>query len=215
VQKQRTGRGQYIDMASQESIAVLIGDVILDYVMNQRVQTRKGNKGYRIAPHNCYRCAGEDEWISIAVDANPEWEGLCRSMDRLDLIHDPRFASAEDRYRHQDELDPIISEWAQDKKSYDVMVRLQAAGVAATPTLSSEGLFKDPHVRDRGVFYRVEHPVIGNDWVIAPPWRLSETPAQIRRHAPLLGEHNAYVFGELLGMTTAEIERLKEEKVIY
>jgi crotonobetainyl-CoA:carnitine CoA-transferase CaiB-like acyl-CoA transferase len=136
-------------------------------------------------------------------------------MDRPDLIHDPRFASAEGRYHHQDELDPIISKWTQDKKSYDVMMRLQAAGVAATPTLSSEGLFKDPHVRDRGVFCRVEHPVIGNDWVIAPPWRLSETPAHIRRHAPLLGEHDAYVFGELLGMTPAEIERLKEEKVIY
>ena len=215
VQKQRTGKGQYIDMASQESIAVLMGDVILDYVMNQRIQTRRGNKGYRIAPHNCYRCSGEDKWISIAVATDREWEGLCRTMDRPDLIRDIRYATPEDRYRQQDELDRIISEWTGDKEGYELTARLQSAGVAAAPTLSSEGLFKDSHVRDRGVFLQVEHPVIGKDWVIAPPWRLSETPAQINRHAPLLGEHNNYVFGELLGMSSAEITRLEQEKIIY
>ena len=67
----------------------------------------------------------------------------------------------------------------------------------------------------RRVFLQVEHPTIGDDWVIAPPWRLSETPAQINRHAPLLGEHNEYVFGELLGMSSVEIKRLEKEKVIY
>jgi len=215
VQKQRTGKGQYVDMASQESIAVLIGDVILDYVMNQRIQTRRGNKGYRIAPHNCYRCAGEDKWISIAVATNREWEGLCSAMGRLDLLEDQRFAIPEDRYKNQDELDRMISDWTMDKEGYELMECLQKAGVAAAPTLSSEGLFNDPHIRDRGVFRQVEHPVIGKDWVIAPPWRLSETPAQINRHAPLLGEHNEYVFGELLGMSAGEIERLKQEKVIY
>jgi len=215
VQKQRTGKGQYVDMASQESIAVLIGDVILDYVMNQRIQTRRGNKGYRIAPHNCYRCAGEDKWISIAVATNREWEGLCSAMGRLDLLEDQRFAIPEDRYKNQDELDRMISDWTRDKEGYELMECLQKAGVAAAPTLSSEGLFNDPHIRDRGVFRQVEHPVIGKDWVIAPPWRLSETPAQINRHAPLLGEHNEYVFGELLGLSAGEIERLKQEKVIY
>ena len=215
VQKQRTGKGQYVDMASQESIAVLIGDVILDYVMNQRIQTRRGNKGYRIAPHNCYRCAGEDKWISIAVATNREWEGLCSAMGRLDLLEDQRFAIPEDRYKNQDELDRMISDWTRDKEGYELMECLQKAGVAAAPTLSSEGLFNDPHIRDRRVFRQVEHPVIGKDWVIAPPWRLSETPAQINRHAPLIGEHNEYVFGELLGMSARKIERLKQEKVIY
>jgi len=215
VQKQRTGKGQYVDMASQESIAVLIGDVILDYVINQRVQTRRGNKGYRIAPHNCYRCAGEDKWISIAVATNEEWEGLCRAVGRPDLAKDERFALPEDRYKNQEALDQMISDWTRDKERYELMEELQQAGVAAAPTLSSEGLFKDPHVRDRGVFQQVEHPAIGQDWVIAPPWRLSETPAQINRHAPLLGEHNEYVFEELLGMSETEVEKLKQEKVVF
>ena len=144
VQRQRTGKGQYVDMASQESISVLIGDVILDYVMNHRVQTRRGNRGYRIAPHNCYRCMGEDKWISIAVAADEEWKGLCRAMERPDLAEEDRFSTVEDRYKNQDELDRIISDWTRDKDNYDLTARLQAAGVAAAPTLSSEGLFKDP-----------------------------------------------------------------------
>ena len=131
---------------------------MLDYVMNQRIQTRKGNKGYRIAPHNCYRCSGDDKWISIAVATNEEWEGLCRTMARPDLIMDERFALPDDRYKNQEELDRIVAEWTRDKESHELMTRLQTAGVAAAATLSSEGLFKDPHVRDREFSYRWNIP---------------------------------------------------------
>ena len=92
---------------------------------------------------------------------------------------------------------------------------LQAAQVAASPSFSSEGLFKDPHLQERGFFQQVDHPVIGKDWVVAPSWKLSETPAEIRRHAPLLGEHNDLVFRQMLGMSPEEIKKLEEEQVIY
>jgi benzylsuccinate CoA-transferase BbsF subunit len=95
------------------------------------------------------------------------------------------------------------------------MGKLQKAGVAATPSLSSEALFKDPHLKERDVFVQVEHPVIGEDWVIAPPWRLSATPAGIKRRSPLLGEHNDLIFHGLLGMSRDEIKQLEEEQVIY
>ncbi len=74
---------------------------------------------------------------------------------------------------------------------------------------------KDPHLKTRDVFKCVNHPVIGDDWVVNPPWHLSETPASIERHAPLIGEHNEKVFGELLGMSSNEIKKLEEEEVIY
>jgi benzylsuccinate CoA-transferase BbsF subunit len=214
-QHQRTGKGQYIDMASQESIAVLIGDTLLDYVMNQRSPMRKGNKDYRMVPHNCYRCAGEDNWISIAVGTDPEWENLCRVMGQPELAQEERFSTIDARLRNETELDRIIGAWTKDQRCYEVMESLQEAGVAAAPSLSSKGLFNDPHLRDREVFVQVDHPVIGKDWVIAPPWRLSGTSAGIYRHAPLLGEHNPYVFGELLGMSAKEIEELEAEQVIY
>lgn len=214
-QRQRTGKGQYIDMASQETIAVLIGEALLDYIVNQRVQMRRGNEEPGIAPHNCYRCKGEDQWISIAVANKEEWRRLCDCMGRPDLARDERFVTAEKRFTHREALDEIISDWTRERNAYEVMEQLQKAGIAAAPSLSSEGLFKDPHLKERGVFRSVRHPVIGDTWVVAPPWRLSSTPAEIHRHAPLLGEHNEYVFGQLLGMTREEIRRLEQEEVMY
>ena len=95
------------------------------------------------------------------------------------------------------------------------MHQLQEPGVAAAPSLSNKALFQDPHLEERGTFVQVDHPHLKKDWVLAPPWRLSDTPASIRRHAPSLGEHSQRIFEELLGMSPAEIETLKEEQVIY
>lgn len=214
-QHQRTGKGQYIDMASQESIAVLMADVLLDYVMNKNIQTRRGNKVQGMTPHNCYPCLGEDRWISIAVATDEEWRDLCQVMGCPHLAQDERFSNMEKRQNNVEALDRIIGDWTRKMDCYDLMEKLQQAGVAAAPSLSSKGLFEDPHLKEREVFRQVDHPVIGKDWIIAPPWRLSATPAQVHRHAPLFGEHNEYVFGQLLGMPQEEIRVLEEEQVIY
>jgi benzylsuccinate CoA-transferase BbsF subunit len=183
--------------------------------MNGRVKMRKGNRHDEMAPHNCYRCRGDDNWISIAVANDQEWKALCSVMGDAELAQDARFSSAETRWRNQDQLDQVISDWTMDQDYYEVMHKLQKAGVAATPSLSSKALFNDPHVVARKIFTPVEHPNLGKDWVVAPPWRFSDTPASIRRHGPLLGEHNYEVFERRLGMSREEIERLEEEQVIY
>ncbi len=213
--RQKTGEGQHIDLASQEAIAAMSGDVFMDYILNQRIPQRKGNRHEIMAPHNCYRCRGEDQWISIAVATDKEWEALCRAMGMPELAADERFSDGDLRWENQAALDVIITQWTGDKDNYAVMEALQQAGVAATPSLSGEGLFKDPHLRETGVYTQVDHPEIGTDWAISPPWRLSETPASIRRHAPLLGEHNAYVFCDLLGLSAEEVAALETEQVIY
>lgn len=212
---QQAGEGQYIDLASQEAIAAFAGDIFLDYVMNRRVPVRKGNKDDVMAPHNCYRCKGEDEWISIAVAAQDEWESLCRVMDRSELIQDRRFSDAAARKENEEELDDIIATWTREKDSRELMTLLQNAGVAAAPSMSSEALFSDPHLRERNVFRQVEHPVIGRNWVITPPWRLTETPASIRSPGPLLGEDTDEILQGCLGMSSEEIQRLKDDRVIY
>ncbi len=214
-QHQRTGKGQYIDLASQETIAVLNGEALMDYILNQHVRMRRGNTDDLMAPHNCYRCAGEDNWVSIAVADDQEWQGLCRVMGRPELARDERFADQKKRLENQTDLDRIIAEWTRNQDYYQVMEKLQKEGVAATVVLSAEGLFKNSHVRERRILQQIEHPEVGDDWVVAPPWRLSATPAGIHRHARLLGEHNDYVFNELLGMSTDEIEKLQTEQVIF
>lgn len=212
---QQTGEGQYIDLASQEAIATFAGDIFLDYVMNNRVQIRNGNKDEMMAPHNCYRCKGDDKWIAIVVAAQDEWDSLCGAMGKPELAADDRFKDLPSRKANEVELDAIITEWTINFGDYEIMEKLQHAGVAATPSLSSEALFSDPHLQERNVFRQVEHPVIGKNWVIGPPWRLTETPATFRSYGPLLGEHTDEIFTAYLGMSMDEIEKLKEEQVIY
>ena len=95
------------------------------------------------------------------------------------------------------------------------MALLQSAGVAAMPSFNAEEILSDPHVKARGLINEVEHPVMGKKVVINPSWKLSETPARIKKASPLLGEHNEDVFCDLLGMSKTEVSHLMEEKVIY
>lgn len=213
--RQRTGQGQHIDFSSSESVSVLMGDVLMDYTMNNRAEHRQGNRDSFMAPHNCYRCKGEDKWISIAIANDREWQAFCEAMGNPDWAKDRRFSGGLSRHQHQAELDGLIETWTINHTHREAMEILQKAGVAAVPSFTSADLIPDPHLRERGFWLDVEHPVIGNTVVSAPPWKLSETPIEVRRHAPLIGEHNHYVFGELLGLSSAQIARLEEESVIY
>ncbi|BBB01360.1 putative CoA transferase [Actinacidiphila reveromycinica] len=213
--RRRTGQGQYIDMASGEALSCLIGDVTMDYLMNGRSPSRDGNRDAIMAPHNCYRCAGDDQWISIAVGTEAEWEGLCDAMGRPAWTGDADFSGAYERWRHQERLDALVQEWTSAIPAEEVMHRLQKHGVAAVPSFDAERLFDNEHLRERGSITSVEHPVLGERQAISPPWQMSATPPKIDRYAPLLGEHNDYVLREMLGLPDDEIARLVEEKVVY
>jgi benzylsuccinate CoA-transferase BbsF subunit len=215
IYRQETGEGQYIDAASQEVIACLIGDSIMDYTMNGRVQSRDGNRDEIMAPHNCYRCLGEDKWINIAVSTEEEWQILCQVMGNPDWSKEARFSDAYNRWQNQEELDKLLESWTINYSNYDLMHTLQKAGVAAVPSFTSEDLFADPHLAEREFSQVFERPRTGNYVIIAPPWKLSATPARIVQDAPSLGEHNEYVFGKLLGISREEINKLQEEGVLY
>ena len=210
-----TGEGQHIDTSSTEVNSVLIGEVLMDYSANQRVQSRTGNRDEQMAPHNCYRCRGEDKWVSIAIANDEEWQAFVSAIGNPPWAEGSRFSDCYGRWQHQEELDRLIEEWTLAHTHYEVMQILQAAGVAAVPSFNSEELYRDPHLNKRHFWEIVEHPVIGKQTVTTPPWKLSETPARIPRAAPLLGEHNQYIFGELLCMSEDEISRLQAEKVVY
>lgn len=211
----QTGEGQHIDLSSRETISVLIGESILDYTMNRRVPFRQGNRDEIMAPHNCYPCRGDNKWLSIAVATEEEWQALCQAMGNPPWTEEERFSDGYRRWQDQEELDRLIGEWTINYTHWELMERLQKAGVAAVPSFSGEELFQDPHLKERRFSTVVEHPRIGKRVVVAAPWKLSSTPARVPRYAPLLGEHNEYVFGQLLGMSQEEITRLEREGVIY
>jgi crotonobetainyl-CoA:carnitine CoA-transferase CaiB-like acyl-CoA transferase len=213
--RQHTGQGQHIDLSSSEAISCLVGDALMDYTMNHRVQERKGNRDDFMVPHGCYRCRGRDSWVTIAVSTEDEWRAFCKASGNPPWAEDERFFNADNRRRNQTELDKLVSDWTKKYTDYEVTEILQNAGVAAAPTLSGEMVSKDAHSRERGFFTEVEHPELGKRIVVGAPWRLSATPAIKPRPAPLMGEHNQYVLNELLGISQEEIDQLVEEQVVY
>jgi crotonobetainyl-CoA:carnitine CoA-transferase CaiB-like acyl-CoA transferase len=213
--RQETGKGQYIDSSSSEVINSMIGDQMMDYAMNGRSPGRHGNTDAVMAPHSVYRCAGEDEWVSIAVGNEAEWQGLVRALGNPAWAAEAAFATMADRKANEAALNARIAEWTASKGSVEAMHLLQAEGVPATPAFKASDLFNDPHVLERGQVQEIEHPVLGRRKTITSPYRMSETPPQIWGSAPLLGADNDYVFRDLLGLIDSEIARLVEARVIY
>lgn len=213
--RERTGKGQYIDMSQWESSMVVLAEGIMDYTMNGTQPPRSGNRDPWMAPHGIFPCAGEDRWVSIACGSDEEWRALCQAMGRPELADDPRFRTLADRKANEDELEAIVSEWTSKQDPFEVTRRLQEAGVAAFPPLSNRELAEDPHLNARGFFVEKEHPEVGVRKHAGIPWRMSETPCEVWRAAPVLGQDNEYVFGELLGMSRQQIVDLVEREVIF
>ena len=213
----RTGRGQFIDVSQAQTAAVTIPEVLLDYAANGRAPERIGNADPVMAPHGCYPCRGEDRWIAIAVADDSEWQGLCRVLGRPELAEDPRLSGTLARWENREEIDRLLEAETVGWDSQELMNALQAEGVPAGAVLDSKDLLFNPHLKERG-FYEVVRHHPSTDMPPLPyagrPWKLSETPAVTPRAAPVMGEHNEYVFGELLGMSGDEVTDLERQGVI-
>lgn len=213
--RQKTGEGQYIDLSSSECLSTLIGPELMDFTMNGRSPFRNGNEDAIMAPHGVYRCKGEDKWVSIVVADNKEWKSLCEVMGNPDWCRKDEYGDGFGRWKSRKTIDEKLSEWTRNFTHYELMEKLQRAGVAAMPSFDAEEILNDPHTKARKLFTTVRHPKIGGQTVMNPAWKFSKTPARLAKAGPLMGENNDEIFGSLLGMETGEIERLKAEKVIY
>jgi crotonobetainyl-CoA:carnitine CoA-transferase CaiB-like acyl-CoA transferase len=213
--RESSGEGQAIEIAQWEAAASMLGEGLLDYVMNGRVLGPVGNAHPSMVPHDNYRCAGDDAWVAIAVRSEDEWRAFCHAIGHREWVDDRRFADAHLRRQHRAELDASIAAWTSQHTPYEVMETLQAAGVAAMPVMNLEDQFRDPHLREREIHLECEHPKVGLEFLHGIPWRLGSTPGRISRPAPLLGEHNQYVFSGLLGLPDIEIQRLMEVGALY
>lgn len=207
--------GQHIEVAQIEALLSTMPEPVMMYSMTGTIPGTLGNSNPLMAVHNNYPCKGDDKWVSIAILTDEEWEGLCRAIGRPAWTRDEDFADGYRRWVNRKALDRRIAEWTKTKTPNEVMEILQKEGVAAAPCEDTEDRFFDPHFQARRILVEVEHPSTGVDWIPNVLCRLSETPGAIRRPAPRLGEHNGYVFHELLGLPQTEIERLIDEKVIF
>lgn len=212
--RQVTGEGQHVDLSQAETVIPHMGEAIMDYTLNGRVARPMGNRDPSMAPHGCYRCRGDDRWVTIAVCSEEQWEALRRAMGDPEWAREERFATLEGRLAHQDDLDRGIEEWTRERDSYEVMGILQAQGVAAGPVVKPSDLYRDPHLKERGFFREVAHREVGRRRYPGMCFTFSRTPAEVRIPPNCLGEHNGYVYGELLGMSKGEIARLEQEQLI-
>ena len=226
LQARRTGQGMHIDYAATEAGMALLGPYFLDFAVNGRPTRRPdfppGNHSEwpSVAPHNAYRTAGidrqgQDWWVFIACETQDQWEALCEVMGKPELLSDPRFATMEARVANQDVLDEIISTWTAPRRRYDIMTRLQEVGVIAAVVQTAEDRVEyDPQLQHRDLYTTITHPEIGEFQYERFPPRMSRTPATYTLRSPMVREHQEYVFGELLGLSTPQMDDLREQKII-
>ena len=212
--RRRTGQGQLIDLSLNESLMSFLGEAFLEYGLTGRDPSQQGNRHPRMAPHGCYRCSGQDQWVAIAVRDDQEWTRLCAAVGHAEWAERIEWATLAGRLEHHDELDAAISEWTKERDHYEVMRALQAAGVPAGAVLQNWEMLSDPHVYHRGFYVMTEHPETGVLPFPGMPWKLSATPGSVRLPAPLFGQHNQDILGGILGLSTEEIAQLEAEEVI-
>ena len=213
----RTGQGMWVDLAMYQVGVTFVGAGLLDFAFNGRRTQRWGNRHSFMAPHGCYPCAGDDQWVTLAVRDDTEWQRFCRVIGQPELAGDARFADSLARHQRQDELDTIVARWTSSRAHYEAMRELQAQGIPAGPVLNGKQLLADPHLRSRGFFEKAEHPPetgLGHREYVSRGWRLSGNSVQIRSGAPMLGEANEFVLGQVLGLDLAEVQRLRDDGVI-
>jgi benzylsuccinate CoA-transferase BbsF subunit len=198
--RRETGEGQHIDISQVEAMASLLGDAFIP----------PGETAFQ----GVYRCRGEDRWCAIAIATDEEWRRFKEALSRPPWADEERFASPTSRLKNKEKLDGLIEGWTGKHTAEEVMALLQKNGVAAGVIQSAADLARDPQLRERGFFIELGHPELGKTVSDASPVRLSATPAVYTRPAPLPGQDNGYVYGELLGLSNGEIKRLKGQGVI-
>jgi crotonobetainyl-CoA:carnitine CoA-transferase CaiB-like acyl-CoA transferase len=213
--RKRTGRGQYIDVALWSAATVLAAEGWMEYAMNGTEMPRQGNRDVWMAPHNCFRCRGEDAWVAIACGTEGEWRALCQVMGQPQLADDPRFRTVSDRKTHEDELEQCLTAWTTQHDRWEITRQLQAVGVAAFPSMSSKDLVEDVHLNGRGFFTRLPHLQVGTQTHTGIPWIFTNAPNGVRSPAPLLGQHTDEVLRDVLRYTDEDIARLREQQVLY
>jgi crotonobetainyl-CoA:carnitine CoA-transferase CaiB-like acyl-CoA transferase len=213
-QRRRTGQAQHIDLAAREVASAMIGDVLIQASLGL-TPVRPGNSHLSMAPHGVYPTQQPDSWLTLAVRNDAEWQALVRELDQSAASSDPRFATGAARLRHRDELDVLLTHWLAACNADATAERLQSAGVCAHVSWSMLDIARDPHLRARGATTEVSAPDIPPRLAVGAPARFSKTDeVGIRRLTPALGEDEDYVFGELLGLSSARRADLERREVI-
>jgi len=206
--RQRTGEGQFVEMAHVGGMLALAAAGIVEQSATGRPPRRIGNRHPLFAPHGAFRCAGQDQWVVIAVRNDDDWKEVSAAIGRPDL------ARVEDRRAREAELEDAICEWSRQQSPEHAMAELQRRGVPAARVMTSTDVIADPHLAARGFWQELTRPVAGAHKVSTAPFREGAAPYAARSPAPTVGQHNAEVLGDELGLSPATLADLEKNGVI-
>ncbi len=219
--RERTGKGLYIDSSQTEIGICLSATALLDFQANRNPWRRVGNRSpwKKAAPHNTYRARGEDQWVVIACFTEEEWAALCKELGKGEWLSNPCFATLEARLENQGELDALVEEETVKLERYEIMHRLQRAGVpSGVCQTAQDRVERDPQLQHLEWLVDLPQKLIGTWPVKQYPVALSATPGHVggrlNRASPAPSEHNAHVLQDVLGLTPDAVEELAREGVI-
>ncbi len=214
--RERTGRGQFIDLAQGEATLQRAAAPLMDWLLNGRDSKPRGNRGSAMAPHGVYPAAGDDAWLAVVVRSDAEWSALCGLAGHLDRLE---WRTMRGRLADQDALDDALSRWTRQHEAMELSIDLQGRGVPAFPLMDPTALLIDDDYASLSyagldLSAEVAEPLRNGALYTGAPWKLSRTPASIAGPVPNRGEHDDEVYGELLGLDDAARSELREAGVI-
>ena len=207
-----TGEGQLVDLSLLESSAAILANVASNYLIGGIEPSRMGNAHFNIAPYEVFRA--RDRWLTLGALNQRQWENLCAVVDRKQIIADPFFATNQDRVANRESLAEVLNEVFAARDAREWIKELHQVGIPSGVINSIEDVFNHPQAQARDLKIEIDHPTIGEVAFPGFPYKFSETPAQVHRPPPLLGEHTEEVLVDLLGYSPQEVASYREHGVI-
>lgn len=214
VSREKTGKGERIDVAMNDACFSVCTDEAMDLNLSMGIPVRTGNRLSRLAPWNSYQA--KDGYVVICVANNSQWHAFLEAIERDDLKNDPRFKDQQGRHRHSDEVERIIGEWIKDLTKGEVVERLGQKKVPCEAIAEFDEVLKSSQLKYREMIQDVIHPLSGNTGLKAAdfPIKFSRLRCEPLTPAPYPGQHNEEVYGGILYLSPAELDRLKKAGVI-
>ena len=209
LQRQKTGRGEAIDLSMFELAIAHIGETILAAQLEPGEAAASANRDADMSPNGTFPCAGEDRWIAISVPDDLGWEAIKGMPGFPDSLHASAFATLDGRRRNEDLLETLLGEWTARWEARALMMELQARGVPAGVVLRWAEAVKDPHLVARDWFLNIDHPDIGVRAYNGFAWRFASCALKVKAPPPRLGEDSELILRERLSLSPAEIADLK------
>jgi crotonobetainyl-CoA:carnitine CoA-transferase CaiB-like acyl-CoA transferase len=206
--RDRTGEGQHLDISQMECSLQMLCLPLMNQASGGIQWPRLGNRSPYACPHGVFPCLGQDKWCAISIQSDQQWQAFKDALGKPEVLESDMFSTNADRVQNQRDLEEEIVKITSAMQAEQLMWSLQEHGVPAGLVATSEDLFMDPQLNSRGYYQKMQHPLIGDLWIMQSPPVFDRTPQLIKRHAPCLGQDNESVCQEILGMELAEIKAL-------